>query len=111
VKTVILFFKKGSPTKKIWYYQLNLDRNLGKTNPLNEKDLSKFMELYKTRADSKNSWSVDVSDVNQTTFDLSVKNSNKCSEVVLRNPREILKEISRLNKESEEILKSILKNI
>ena len=30
----ILFFDKGTPTKKVWYYQLNLDRNLGKTNPL-----------------------------------------------------------------------------
>src|SRR5450759_1823963 len=39
VKTVVLFFEKGSPTRKIWYYQLNLDRNLGKTNPLNEADL------------------------------------------------------------------------
>ena len=35
--TVVLFFEKGKPTKKIWYYQLNLERNLGKINPLNEK--------------------------------------------------------------------------
>ena len=40
VKTVVLFFEKGAPTKKVWFYQLNLDRNLGKTNPLNEKDLA-----------------------------------------------------------------------
>ena len=35
VKTVVLFFEKGSSTKKVWFYQLNLDRNLGKTNALN----------------------------------------------------------------------------
>ena len=34
VKTVILFFEKGTPTNNIWYYQLNLNRNLGKTNAL-----------------------------------------------------------------------------
>jgi type I restriction enzyme M protein len=34
VKTIVLFFEKGSSTQKIWYYQLNLNRNLGKTNPL-----------------------------------------------------------------------------
>jgi type I restriction enzyme M protein len=47
VKTVVLFFEKGAPTRKIWYYQLNLARNLGKTNPLNEKDLAEFVELQK----------------------------------------------------------------
>ena len=59
VKTVVLFFEKGSPTKKVWFYQLNLDRNLGKTNPLNENDLSEFVELQQTKAESVNSWNVD----------------------------------------------------
>lgn len=97
VKTVVLFFEKGSSTKKIWYYQLNLDRNLGKTNPLNEKDLEDFVTLQKTKADSKNSWSVNVVDINQSTFDLSVKNSNKLNRTVLRSPREIIKEITTLD--------------
>src|SRR5690606_3999678 len=34
VKTVVLFFDKGKSTKKVWYYQLNLGRNLGKGKPL-----------------------------------------------------------------------------
>jgi type I restriction enzyme M protein len=77
VKTVVLFFTKGAPTQKVWYYQLNLDRNLGKTNALSEKDLAEFVELQKTKADSVNSWSVDVSTIDQATFDLSAKNPNK----------------------------------
>ncbi|HNV01158.1 MAG TPA: class I SAM-dependent DNA methyltransferase, partial [archaeon] len=55
VKTVVLFFEKGAPTRKIYYYQLNLDRNLGKTNPLNENDLAEFVKLQKTKANSDNS--------------------------------------------------------
>jgi type I restriction enzyme M protein len=107
VKTVVLFFEKGVPTRKIWYYQLNLDRNLGKTNPLNENDLAEFVTLHKTKADSVNSWTVNVADVNTDTFDLSVKNPNKKEEATLREPQEILNEISTLDKESEDILKSI----
>jgi type I restriction enzyme M protein len=107
VKTVILFFEKGKPAKKVWYYQLNLDRNLGKTNPLNEKDLSEFLELQKTFADSDNSWSVNVGDINQETFDLSVKNPNAKQEAPLREPEEILKEISELDEESKGLLKEI----
>jgi type I restriction enzyme M protein len=107
VKTVVLFFQKGAPTKKVWFYQLNLGRNLGKGNPLNENDLAKFIELQKTKADNKNSWSLDVKAIDQTTFDLSVKNPNKNNEVILRDPKEILEEIKKLDKESGEILNNI----
>jgi type I restriction enzyme M protein len=60
VKTVVLFFEKGTSTKNVWFYQLNLDRNLGKTNALNEKDLEDFVILQKTKAESENSWSLNV---------------------------------------------------
>lgn len=107
VKTVVLFFTKGAPTKKIWYYQLNLERNLGKTNPLNDSDLEEFIKLQKTKANSENSWSVDIKDIDQETFDLSVKNPSKGGEAVLREAKDILAEIKELDKESEDILKSI----
>lgn len=109
VKTVILFFKKGSPTKKIWYYQLNPGRNLGKTNPLSEKDLADFMELYKTKIDSKNSWSMNVADIDQNTFDLSVKNPNKKDDTVLRKPEEIFEEIKKTDTEVKEIISELRK--
>ena len=107
VKTVVLFFEKGAPTRKVWYYQLNLTRNLGKTNPLNENDLADFLKLQKTKADSENSWSVKVADVDNTTWDLSVKNPHKKDENTLRDPKEILDEIIRLDEESAEILNKV----
>ena len=111
VKTVVLFFEKGVPTHKVWFYQLNLNRNLGKTNPLNENDLTDFINLQKTKADSENSWTVNVAEVDEITFDLSVKNPQKKDETVLREPKEILASMKKLDKESEEILKSILELI
>jgi len=107
VKTVILFFDKGSATKKVWFYQLNLSRNLGKTNPLNEKDLAEFLKLQKTKGNSDNSWSVDIKDIDKKTFDLSVKNPNRNKEVKLREPKEILKEIAKLDDESARVLGKI----
>jgi type I restriction enzyme M protein len=108
VKTVVLFFDKGKSTKKVWFYQLNLDRNLGKTNPLNEKDLEDFVNLQKTFADSPNSWSLEVSNIDPITFDLSVKNPNKKDEVELRDPKSIVEEMKALDKDSEDILNSIM---
>jgi type I restriction enzyme M protein len=109
VKTVVLFFEKGAPTQKVWFYQLNLDRNLGKGNPLNEADLADFVELQKTKADSPNSWSKNVVDINENTFDLSVKNPNKGSEAAVRKSDEILEEIIRLDSDSSKIIE-IIKN-
>jgi type I restriction enzyme M protein len=111
VKTVVLFFEKGFATRKVWFYQLNLDRNLGKTNALNENDLADFMELQKTFADSDNSWTIDIANIDKTTYDLSAKNPNKKQEATLREPKDILAEIQLLDKKSAEILNSILELI
>ena len=107
VKTVVLFFEKGAPTEKVWFYQLDVGRNMGKTNPLNDNDLKDFVSQQKTFADTEQSWSIDVSDIDQSTYDLSVKNPNKNDEVILREPSEIIEEIMALDKESEAILGSI----
>ena len=104
VKTVVLFFEKGKPTKKTWFYQLDAGRNLGKTDPLNEKDFAEFLKLYKKKEDGPNSWSVDISTLDKKTFDLSVKNPNKAEEAALRSPREIIKSLQKLDKEAEKIL-------
>ncbi|WP_217604350.1 N-6 DNA methylase [Chitinophaga sp. GbtcB8] len=107
VKTVVLFFEKGTATRKVWYYQLNLDRNLGKTNALNEKDLENFLKLQKTKADSENSWTMKMVDIDSKTFDLSVKNPNKKEENTLRSPKQILKEMRQLDVEINDILDQI----
>jgi type I restriction enzyme M protein len=107
VKTVVLFFEKGAPTRKVWFYQLDPGRNLGKTNPLNDDDLAEFVKLQKTFADSPKSWSVDAKSIDQTTFDLSVKNPNGGEEISHRTPKAITDEIAALDAESAEVLRNI----
>jgi len=107
VKTVVLFFEKGAPTRRVWYYQLDPGRNMGKTNPLNDADLAEFIELQKTFADSEKSWSVDVAAIDAATHDLSVKNPNGGAEVIHRSPQEIMDEIAALDAEGAEVLGSI----
>jgi type I restriction enzyme M protein len=114
VKTVVLFFTKGEPTKSIWYYQLDPGRSLGKTNPLNDKDLQEFVELQakaakssENKADSDKSWTVSVDDLDTQAADLSVKNPNVKDEKELRAPQDIIAEIITLDKESEAILAKI----
>ena len=107
VKTVVLFFQKGAPTQKVWYYQLDVGRNMGKTNPLNDNDLKDFIALQNDFVESKKSWSVDVSEINIGNYDLQVKNVNQVKDAPLRNPHDIIAEIITLDKESEVILSRI----
>jgi type I restriction enzyme M protein len=107
VKTVVLFFEKGKATERVWYYQLNAGRNMGKTNPLNEKDLAKFVELEATQAESGNSWSLDVEKVSKDTWDLTVNNPNRVDEVDNRTPAEIIAEIELLDAQAADALQAI----
>ena len=127
VKTVVLFFEKGytdstqgmplfaeekginqgMKTRKIWYYQLDPGRNMGKTNSLNDEDLAEFIELQSSFSLSEKSWFLEVKEIDQESFDLSVKNPNKAEDSPLREPQEILEEIAVLDGETTEILASI----
>ena len=104
VKTVVLFFQKGEPTQRTWYYQLDAGRNMGKTNPLNDKDLAEFVELQKSMPETEHSWMLDISTIDKNTCDLSVKNPNTPEEAPLRTPSEILDEMVALDTETTEIL-------
>ncbi len=107
VKTVVLFFEKGTSTRRIWFYQLDPGRNMGKTNPLNDADLAEFLKLQKTFADSLTSWSIDAKTINQKSFDLSVKNPNGGDVVAHRSPKDIMDEIAALDADSAEVLGNI----
>ena len=107
VKTVVLFFEKGLPTRNIWYYQLDPGRNMGKTNPLNENDLAEFVKLQKTKPDSDKSWTISIEDVDHSTFDISTKNPNSGGEVLHRTPEDIMDEIAALDAESAGVLLAI----
>lgn len=107
VKTVVLFFNKGEPTRKLWYYQLDAGRSLGKTNPLNDNDMAEFVELQKTSADSEKSWSVNVSDIDTGSYDLSVKNPNTPEEAPLRDPAVIIEDIAAIDEQTASLLAEI----
>lgn len=107
VKTVVLFFQKGEPTKNIWYYQLQPGRTLGKTSPLNDDDMKEFIQSQPEKPETEKSWNYKISDLNAETYDLSVKNPNTPEEAPLRKPEEILDEMEKLDEETHTILKSL----
>ena len=112
VKTVVLFFKKGESTRKTWFYALDPGRNMGKTNPLNDKDIAEFVKLATTAVkergtETEKSWNVNIADIDAATANLSVKNPNTPKAAPLRAPEEILAEITALDAESGKLTDEI----
>lgn len=106
VKTVVLFFEKGKPTQNVWFYQLDVGRSLGKTNPLNDNDLKDFIQQQQSFAETKQSWSLNVDSLDDN-YDVSVKNPNAPKAKPLRPPAEILAEIAELDQQSTKLLAEI----
>ena len=107
VKTVVLFFDKGKPTRDVWHYQLEPGRNMGKTNPLNDADLAEFIALQAEKADSAQSWTIPVAELDRDTWDLSVKNPNAPEAEALRAPAQIIEDMLARDAETAGILEEI----
>ena len=107
VKTIVLFFRKGSSTKKIFYYDLILNKNLGLTNPLTEDNLKEFVNFCHKNEEGPNSWNKYIQDIDKNSWDLSVNNPNFKEEKDKRTPNEIISEIEKLNDQADKRLKII----
>jgi len=107
VKTVVLFFEKGAPTRRTWYYALDPGRSLGKTNPLNDKDLVDFLTLQGKKSESEKSWTLDIANLDPETWDLSPKNPNAPEAEPLRAPEVIIADMLARDEETRELLEQV----
>lgn len=105
VKTNLIFFTKGKPTEKIWYYDLS-DIKVGKKTPITVDKFEEVFKLLPSRADSPRSWTITREEIERNNFDLKAVNPNAKVEEDLRTPEELLDLIEAKGKEiQEEIIK------
>ena len=97
VKTNILFFTKGKPTKSIWYYDLS-HLKVNKGNPLILEYFDEFFKLLPKRRSSENSWAVDISTIQANNYDIKAVNPNRKSEVDTRSAAVLLSSINQQQK-------------
>ena len=111
VKTNLLFFNKGEPTEKIWYYEIRPSgrERFTKTEPLTLEDFDEFFKLRKKRADSENSWTVTIDEIKERNYDLKAVNPHRVEEVDTRTPSELLAEIEQHNAELNKALSDLRK--
>ena len=103
IKTNLLFFTKGKPTEKIWYYDLS-DIKVGKKTPLTAEKFEDFFRLLPSRGDSERSWTVTREQINAKNYDLKAVNPNAKVEEDTRTPEEILDLIEKKGQEIQQAI-------
>jgi len=91
VKANLLFFTKGQPTERVWYFDLS-GIKVGKKTPLTREHFEKnhFFDLLASRADSERSWTVTREQINAKNYDLKAVNPNAKSNEDTRTPQQLL---------------------
>ena len=96
VSTNLLFFEKGAPTKKIWYYEHKLpegQKSYSKTKPIHFEEFSPLIEWWNKREENDSAWCVSIEDL-KGRFDLDISNPHRASTVKLESSREVLGKLS-----------------
>ncbi len=106
VKTNLLFFERGKPTEKIWYFDLS-DIKVGKKSPLTTAHFEDFFKLMPGREESERSWTVSRAEIEKRGFDLKAVNPNRKVVVDERTPDEILGEIEARGREITGALRAL----
>ena len=106
VKANLLFFTKGNPTERIWYYDLS-DVKVGKKSPLTVGHFEEFFRLLPEWADSERSWTVPRQEIEAKNYDLKAVNPHAKSKEDTRTPEELLDLIEAKGREVTEALKTL----
>ena len=79
IKTNVLFFTKGEPTKEIWYYEHPYPegyKSYSKTKPMRLGEFDPERAWWNDRAESEQAWRVPIEDIVAGGYNLDTKNPN-----------------------------------
>jgi type I restriction enzyme M protein len=106
VKTNLLFFTKGEPTERVWYYDLS-GVKVGKKSPLTVAHFEEFFRLLPDRTDSEHSWTVNRKAIEEKGYDLKAVNPHAKRDEDLRTPEELLDLIEAKGREVAEAIATL----
>ena len=91
VKTNVIFFDRKGSTSDIYYYEVNPPYKLTKNKPILYEHFKEFLDSWKERKLTDNSWIVQVNDIKE--YDISAKNPNNIKVIEHKAPLELVKGI------------------
>tara|TARA_R110001592_G_scaffold329388_2_gene611157 strand:- start:1194 stop:2672 length:1479 start_codon:yes stop_codon:yes gene_type:complete len=119
IKTNILFFTKGKPTTKVWYYEHPYPagvKNYNKTKPMKFEEFQTEIDWWGNEADgfadrveTEQAWQVSIDDIIARNFNLDIKNPH-VGELISHDPQELLADYGK-QQDDIQVLRDQLKGI
>lgn len=110
IRTNLLFFTKGEPTKEIWYFEHPYpegQKSYSKTKPIRIEEFDLEKQWWNNRVENEFAWRVPIDDIKKNNYNLDIKNPNNQDDKGLPTVDELLERIKSDLKRSEMILKEI----
>lgn len=118
IKTNLLFFTKGSPTKNIWFYEQRLPTGVkayNKTKPMKFSDLNELTtwwgnseDNYKSRKENTHAWKVSLEEIKSDDYNLDCKNPHKAEEEIY-DPELLISEYTEIKKDIDSLSNNLKK--
>jgi type I restriction enzyme M protein len=119
IKTNILFFTKGKPTEKVWYYEHPYPagvKSYNKTKPMKFEEFQTEIDWwgnegdgFASRVENEQAWQVSIDDIIGRNFNLDIKNPH-VGEIISHDPQELLTDYAKQQNDIQ-VLRDQLKGI
>jgi type I restriction enzyme M protein len=113
IKTNLLFFTKGEPTKEIWYYEHPYPdgvKSYNKTKPIQLAEFEPERKWWKKRAETPQAWRVPLADIAARGYNLDVKNPHTVDDAH-RDPAELLAEYQKAQAAAAEVREKLRREL
>ncbi len=111
IRTNLLFFEKGKPTKDIWFFEHPYPKgykNYTKTKPIRHEEFNLEKLWWNNRSDNEYAWKVSIEEIRAKNYNLDFNhpNNNNINNELL-SPNELIETIEMNLVKQQEILKQI----
>jgi type I restriction enzyme M protein len=114
VATNLLFFKKGEPTKEIWYYEHRMPEGYkayNKTRPIQVQEFEPIKAWWNNREESDICWKVSIDTIVERGYDLDVKNPTKAEEAHEYSSVELMSQLQQSFEKSNMLLNRLMEAV
>ncbi len=117
IRTNLLFFTRGEPTKEVWYYEHPYPqgyKSYSKTKPIRIEEFEPEKAWWNDRKESESAWKVSLEEIRQGNYNLDFKNPNTPREdngdpdKLLAEYKTLLESIGRTREELKDELEAAL---
>lgn len=112
IKTNLLFFEKGIPTKETWYYEMPYPegiKNFSRSRPVDIKHFDVIKTWWKDRKENEYAWKVSLTEIKERNFNLDIKNPHVSEAEKVFTTEELLMKIDTSFDKSAKLLAEIKK--